>query len=277
MNKTILGMPAWPLVLLAALGAAHCSSDQLSSREMAEALAEEFTDGIEFEDQSVRSGAPDQTVALAPRITFLMAPHVISPPDPTLIERADYGEWFDVVLSADTDLTGLVVGGVAFVMQANKTDVATSYKLIQPATPNITGTQISFRARVNTFAGAPGNAFTVNLALLLSDGSITAWHPWNLVLYPMGGEATRVPSCQCEGAAITLVDSAACNETGFGPEIIGELTTQPCVLWHSMVGLQSQDAVLYPDGTRFWPYWMPAEADRAACIAEITCQEGVVD
>jgi hypothetical protein len=267
---------AWPLAVLAALGAAHCSSDRINSRELADALAEEFTDGIEFEDQSVQSGAPNQTVALTPQITFLTAPHVISPPDPALIERADYGEWFDVVLSADSDLTGVVVGGVAFVMQANKTDVAASYKLIQPAVPNITGTTISFRARVNTFAGAPGNAFTVNMALLLADGSITGWYPWNIVLYPSGGETMKVPRCLCT-TNIALVDEAACNATSFGQELIGELATQPCVLWHSMFGPQSNDAVLFPDGTRFWPYWMPGEADRAACIAEITCQDGVVD
>ncbi len=261
---------AWPVVLLAGLAAAHCSSDQLSSREMAEALAEEFTDGVEFEDQSVQAGPPNQEVSPSPRLFGLTAPHVISPPDPTLIERADYGEWFTLTLQADSDLTGLVVGGVAFVMQANKDDVAVSHKLIQPVVPNITGSTISFRARVNAFAGAPGNAFTVNMALLLADGRVSGWHPWNLVLYPADGQTARVPMCVCADN-IELVDRNACLETSEGQFILEELGMDPCMLWHSMVGLQSEDAVRYPDGTRFWPSWLQVEAERAACRAEISC------
>ncbi len=250
------------------LGAGACAEADIDARSLAEALSEEFTDGIEFEDGTTEEGPPPEETADAPQIMGIDAPTSIGPAELGYSGLQPYEEWFPITLQGGQDLEGPgVIGAVAHIRQANKDDASERYIRIEPVPPDIIGSDLTLQVRVNYLSELADNAFHVRLAFLLDDGRRSAFYPWNLITHPRPGDSTRVPMCPCSEADIQLHEPSACIDT----ELITELEVAPCSLWFSLAGdFEHDEQRLYPSGTHFYPFWLPA-ADATGCMVEYWC------
>jgi len=264
-------LAAFHLALLLALSTG-CDESNIDARSLAEALSEEFTDGIEFEDGTTEEGPPPEETADAPQIMGIDAPISIGPAELGYSGLQPYNTPFPITLQGDQDLEGPgVIGAVAHIRQANKDDASERYIRIEPVPPDIIGNDLTLQAQVNYRRELAGNAFRVRLAFLLDDGRRSAFFPWNLVTHARPGDSIRVPMCSCQQADLRLHDPEAHDQSdcsgGFN---FDEEPT--CQLWASFAGdVEHDESRPYPSGTFFPPSWLSSAAG-APCIVEFWCR-----
>lgn len=233
----------WPratwvlLPLLAAFGPGACATRSLDARKAANALADEFSEMLDFDNGAVEEGAPPGSDPDGPSISSFTAPLVAGSeeqlPDGTVVGY-DYEQEFQVVIRSEDDPATLkhVAGAIAFVRQANKDDRANRYIVVEPPDSWVdtgTGHVMTLTARVHRLArpleqpltgslrslmgprevpegrvAMDGNAFHVGLALFarLPDGTLQVgeYVTWNLSTYPMESGDNVVDMCVCRSA-----------------------------------------------------------------------------
>jgi len=257
------------LTAILAVSLAGCSGgESLDPRELADALSDEFTDEVEFENGTEQDGAPPEghpDDANYPQITpgGVNAPLTVA-----------YDNWFDITLQTFFTPEAEVIGAVVHVEQANKTDAAASYIEVIPAPPALLNNTMTLRARImNPSARLGGNMFKLSIALLRDDGAglrgVGNYASVYLVTPQVGTTATKVPQCTCEAGTIEVVGT--CTDTS----VIDELANSPCTLWASALtefnsnSLAHQDAEYgaeMPSGTQAETWWVLPR-----CTVELKC------
>lgn len=267
-----------------------CKESNIDARSLADALSEEFTDGLEFKDSETKSDDMPAQGDTTLKLFDIQAPHMFGPADLGFgQDQAEYDTWFQVTMNADSNLQSAgVIGAVAQIFQANKDDESSRYLRIVPSDPNtaIVGSQLILQARLHYIPRLAGNAFTVRMALLFDDGTISKATEWKLVTYPMNSDPTVVPMCSCEAAHVTFQDRSACENTQKFEWIFHEVDDPqmgPCSIWQSIFGsMESPDAPHpeFPSGTFFYPpasWGMDQQENEAtieeakACTLELWC------
>jgi len=222
-----------------------CSEEHLDAREMANALADEFSGELEFENGVLEDGPPPDSDADGPQLNSLTAPLLAGAeealPDGTQIGY-DYEQWFDVLLHSPDSLAELdnVKGAIAFVQQANKDDTADSYIRVEQDMAFVDEGGLrtaTFFARVHRLAelrqgltaalrsemqmrevpegmvATDGNAYHVYMALFarLPDGTelVGNYIIWNLSTYPGDAGDNIIEMCAARSAFVnnTLLDT----------------------------------------------------------------------
>ena len=276
------------LLLVLFATAPGCKESKLDPRDLADALSEELTDALEFDNGDVTAGPTPEADPSGAQISAFTAPMVagksIYQSDGTPV-GFPYGETFIVTLYATSNLDN-VVGAVAHIRQANKDDYAPGYIRIEPPTSWDPGTgEMTLTARVNQHdrdgVDVSGNSFHISLALLSDDGTgVKAGNylDWNLSTYPPTGGDNRVPMCKCrsefEGGqpkdtnVAFLGDCPAASLTGKHAHATADVS--PCSLFNEYVSGYNtiSDGVLqimpdpsyqdtatlnYAAGSRFYP------------------------
>jgi len=284
--KTFLGFSVSFLSLAIILTA--CKESSIDARSMADALSEEFTDGIEFKDGQTETGDLPDEGASTIKLYDIMAPHLFGPADLGFGEAmAEYDSWIQVTINTDSsDLTADgVIGAIAQIQQANKDDNSSRYFRITPPLEAITGNHVTMEARVHYFQRLAGNSFTIQMALLFSDGTRSGFTQWNIVTYPLSGDTTKISMCGCDQADLGFQNRSACEETQKFPWIFEEFDNPemgPCSIWGSISGVfheADQPDPQYPSGTFFYPPTSWGEGEGAttveeakACIIEFWCK-----
>lgn len=276
------------LFSLAAFMSHGCKESSVDARSLADALSEEFTDGLEFKDGETKSeDIPDEgSSTLKP--FHIQAPHLFGPPDLGFgQDMIEYDTWFQVIMNSNDDLqTAGVTGAVAQIFQANKDDFSSRYLQIIPSDPDtaLVGSQLIMEARVHYIPRLAGNSFIVRMAFLFADGSRSKFTEWKLVTYPMNSDSTVVPMCTCESAQLEFQDRSACRATQKFDSLFIEFDDPqmgPCSIWHSLFdSMESPDSPHpeFPSGTFFYPpaSWGKGEDDATfeeakACTVELWC------
>jgi hypothetical protein len=259
--------------VLAAIGLAAwlagCSSgENLDPRELADALSEEFTSELEFENGSEQDGPPPDEHAEDinyPQIGFggINSPLTVV-----------YDNWFDITLQSFFTPDTEVVGAIVHIEQANKTDVSSRYIEVIPNPPALLNNTMTLRARVmspSTRLG--GNMFKLRIALLRDDGAglrgVGNYATIYLLTPQVGATAPKVPQCTCEAGTISVVGS--CTDTS----VQDELANSPCTLWASSLTEFNSDPIAHQDaeygaempaGTRAETWWVLPR-----CTVELEC------
>lgn len=278
-------------IVIALLGvgllAAGCKDAGPNVDKTTDALAEEFTDGIEFEDETIEDSPPPESTADAPVIRVVDAPNAIAPQDLGVPDSMPYVEWFDVVL--DTLSTpvddGSVQAVLVHVVQADYADTSIRHRVIEPLTAS--GTQITLRAIVHRTDPFEGHAFTVRFALLMANGDVTPWSFWNLVIYPQDGHGEDRLMCACEEVVAyddllgyDLLESTnlsipdTCTNSTMTSYFYGAdgYDAGPCsYLMESYYYEGPIGEFLFPDQTRFPPN-NSRDPDPWGCAIQISCQ-----
>jgi hypothetical protein len=291
--KRIVSLWAVACLLLALAGC----EEKLDPRQLADALSEELTGELDFDNSTEVTGEPPGEHAgdeSYPQVESFEAPADITTGVPALIVLRLSPAYAD-----PTD----IVGAVAHVVQANKDDAAPSYFDIRPVPPiDLATRQITLTANlIGSVDQFLGNAFRVRFAILRDDGNgnlqVGNYVDWNVVFEPPPGTPTKVPNCCCHqlfnndgqlsSRNVFFVDPAACRsrlpalferymKTG---SYQNQIDGGPCPTWISAnqglntmtTGLTSR---MYPSGTRFTPVEAldPQQTDlRQICEMEILC------
>ena len=195
MNKII------PVLLIAGIFtlAGGCSSgEKLDPRALADALSDEFTDELVFDNGTVVAGDPPEEHAGDPNYPQIPYSGIDAP------LMVQYGVPFNITLYTDFTLLDEIVGAVVHVEQANKTDVAASYIEIippQPPPPAQTGFMTLTGRVVNPSPPLGGNSFILHIALIRDDGAglrgVGNYATMPLVTPPVPGTPPKVPQCHC--------------------------------------------------------------------------------
>jgi len=290
-ERFVSSVPLVPFLALALLVAASgCEESNIDAGEITEALAEEFTDGIEFDNETIEDGAPPESDVDEPFVRGIEVPNNIAPAALNVPDSVEFDTWFDVVLDTySTPLDdGSVQGFIAHVIQADYDDTAARYHLVTPDAADFDGSRVTLRAVVHPVAEFGGHAFTVRIAPLLSDGSVAPYIYWNLVVHVPAGQTPPKPMCGC--------DEVVVHDEQIGYDLLVETNAdlgQTCtdeILNAYFSGIEGYDAgpcsylmpsyyfdnpmeeFTFPDGTRFPPNNRPRLDDPWACTMEISCQ-----
>jgi hypothetical protein len=304
MTRKITHMLLW---LLLAGGMPGCKKEKLDPRDLADALSEELTDALDFDNGDVTAGPTPQEDPTGPQISAYTAPLLVGAnvlqSDGTPIGWP-YEEDFTVTLFGPPGLTN-VIGAVAHVRQANKDDSAPQYIRIEPA-PYDQGTgEITLTARVHRQDSSgqdiSGNSFHIGLAMLVDDGGndkVGNYLDWNLSTYPATGGDNRVSVCKCrsefESGALKYTNVTFLGDCST-PPVLDEYNhatadISPCSLWNQYASgyntnsdstiqiapdpsYEDTAAVKYAAGSRFYPTVTMVEAPEQidACGLEIEC------
>jgi hypothetical protein len=290
-----------PLVILLILGlaglTAGCDQEKLDARKLADALSEELTGEMDFDNSTEVTGDPpaehvgDESY---PQVESFEAPLDITtgiPAQITLRLSPAYGD------------PSNIIGAVAHVVQANKDDAATRYFDIRPVPPiDLVTREMTLTANlVGPVDQFLGNAFHVRFAILRDLGTgapeVGNYVDWNVIFEPPPDYATTVPNCCCHeefnadgqlsSRNVFFVDFGACRAAL--PAVIerylrkgdylNQLSGGPCSIWRAAIhGLNTMASSgisrLYPSGTRFSPVEAldPQRPElRKACQLEILC------
>ena len=296
------------IIFLLALLALGCKQEKFDPRDLADALSEEFTDALDFDNGTVMAGDPPPADSTGPETTAFTAPLAVGAnqflPDGTQIGYP-YERDFTVILYTPPTVDN-IIGAIAHVRQANKDDLSPEYIRISPPTnwDPATG-ELTLTARVHEQDGGgqdiSGNSFHVDLALLVDDAGTEKagnYVNWNLSTYPAAGGDNQVPVCKCrsefEGAELKYSNVTFLGECST-PPVLDEYNhanadVSPCTLWNQYTSgyntisdfvvpvtpdpsYQDLATVSYAAGSRFYPTANMVEvADQiAACGMEIEC------
>ena len=275
-------------LLVLSATAPGCKQEKLDPRDLADALSEELTDALDFDNGDVTAGPTPEADPTGPQISAYTAPLVVGAnvlqTDGTPI-GFPYEETFVITLYGVSNLDN-VLGAVAHVRQANKDDLAPQYIRIAPPTSWDPGTgEMTLTARVHQRASngrdVSGNSFHIGLALLVDDGGSDKagnYLDWNLSAYPPTGGENRVPLCKCRSE----FDSGGLKETNVAflgdcpvPPVVDKYNhatadISPCSLWNEYVAgyntisdsiiqmmpdpsYQDMATLKYTAGSRFYP------------------------
>jgi len=255
-----MGLAAW---------LAGCSGgESLDPRDLADALSEEFTDEIEFENGTKQDGAPPEAHPDDVNYPQIMAGGVNAPL--TVV----YDNWFEITLQSFFVPDNEVIGAVVHVEQANKTDAANSYIEVIPAPPALLNNTMILRARImNPNAQLGGNMFRLRIAMLRDDGAglrgVGNYATIYLLTPQVGATATQVPQCTCDVGTVAAVGT--CTDTS----VQDELANSPCTLWASALTEFNSDPLAHqdaeygaemPSGTRAETWWV-----NPRCTVELQC------
>lgn len=170
----------------------------MDPRELADALSEEFTDELEFDNGTKQAGPPPEEHADDPNYPQIEAGGLDGP------LMVQYGADFNITIYSNFTMLDEIVGAVVHVEQANKTDVANSYIEIippQPPPPMQTGFMTLTGRVVNPSPPLGGNSFILNIALIRDDGAglrgVGNYATMALVTPPIAGTPPKVPQCHC--------------------------------------------------------------------------------
>lgn len=292
-------MRALPLCVcvmgLFVVGMSGCDdSENLSARNLANALAEEFDEWLEFENGQVEEGDPPVGF---PDMGLPQVDSIDSSTPLTIGDEAGgprsipYGQWFEVVLNVQGDAMQ-VTSAVVHVEQANTDSLAKDFIRVTPPSQIRQGPmgQVVLRARINHLEGLAGNAFSLRIALATASG-LGDYGKWNLITFPQAGEISKVAMCACESGIepgvcmpddslrnIHLVFEEQCNNQGLIDHYSGAICDNPdmvanaCFLWGQAFGPDPVDAesMAVPDGTRLESDW---GQEGQFCTFEIECLE----
>ncbi|MFC1654198.1 hypothetical protein ACFL2F_00185 [Myxococcota bacterium] len=295
------------LCLVLAAGVPGCKQETFDPRDLADALSEEMTDALDFDNSDVMAGAPPEADPTGPQMSAYTAPLLVGAsvlqPDGTPI-GFPYEEIFTITLYGPTGLT-TVKGAIAHVRQANKDDSAAQHIRIEPAVYDQLTGEMTLTARVHRQDSrgqdVSGNSFHVGLAMLVDDGGsdqVGNYLEWNLSTYPATGGDNKVPVCKCrsefEGGALKYTNVAFLGECST-PPVLDEYNhanpdVSPCSLWNQYASgyntnsdlimqimpdpsYQDTATVKYAAGTRFYPTSTMVEITEQieACTLEIEC------
>jgi hypothetical protein len=229
--------------VMSGLNCSSCSEEIPSVRDLANTLANEFTDMLEFMGGTVVEGPPPASDAGGPRLDSFTAPLLAgaeeSLPDGTVIGH-DYEQWFPVLFRSTDDSANLehVAGGIAYVQQANADDQADSYLRFPLLMREQDGAEhiFTFRAQVHRLAemrrqltsalrnllprdvpegmaATDGNAYHIYIALFSQppDGEekVGNYLIWNLSTYPAEAGDNPIEMCTAQSAfqSMALVDT----------------------------------------------------------------------
>lgn len=265
---------------------AGCDESNIDAGEISEALAEEFTDGIEFDNETIEDGAPPESNVDDPFVRGVEAPNNIAPAALNVPDSVEFDVWFEVVL--DTYATplddGSVQGFIAHVIQADYDDTAERYHLVIPDAADFDGSRVTLRAVVHPVADFAGHAFTVRIAPLLSDGSVAPYAYWNLVVHVPAGQTPPKPMCECDEVVVydeqtgyELLDSTnitldrTCADDTLVSYFHGAegYNAGPCS--YLLTSYYFDQPFLFPDNTRFPPNNRP-DFDPWSCTLQFSCQ-----
>jgi hypothetical protein len=276
------------VVMALALTCSGCKEPVSDVTDIANALAEDFTDGIEFDNDSIVDGEPAEASVDTPFVRGVDAPNNIAPPDLAMPDSVDYNVQFDMVLDTfSTPLDdGSVQGIIAHVLQADVDEAAERYHLITPAAADFNGTQVTLRATLRPVVDFAGHSFTVRFAPLMTDGSVAPYVFWNLVVHPPAGQSTETVMCACyeevtPNAALgyDLLDSSnmtmaqTCSDRTLNSYFTGAdgYDASPCsYLMEAYYFDGPIDAFVFPSGTRFPPNGR-AGIDPWSCTMQLNC------
>lgn len=293
-----------------ALAAGGCKESGIDARKTADALSEEFTDGIDFEDATVEDGQPPESTVDEPMIWEISAPRAIAPTAQNIPQSVEYGQQFDIYINTSQLIAGgNALGVIAHVQQANKDDQAARYYRIEPPVASFVDQSVTLRATFVSANPIGGNAFHIRLAILMANGDVGPYKDWNVVTYPLDGENLKVKMCLCDAdtrerptyevpdqpdrplvyqqlTRTNIKLSPQCSgdaresllreiEGYPGDEMDWPFDANPCGLMHSCYGVDFEyemDLFPLPSGTRFRPYWVESYgADPADCWVQIDC------
>jgi hypothetical protein len=223
-----------PLVVLLAFGLAGltsgCAQEKMDPRKLADALSEELTDELEFDNGTKQAGPPPEEHADDPNYPQIEAGGLEGP------LMVQYGVDFNITLYSNFTMLDEIVGAVVHVEQANKTDVANSYIEIippSPPPPMQTGSMTLTGRVVNPSPPLGGNSFILNIALIRDDGAglrgVGNYATMPLVTPPIDGVTPKVPQCHCSELEDLgeIVIVGACNDT----EITSRIEWECCFLF----------------------------------------------
>jgi hypothetical protein len=232
MSKTTHHMTVWTAVAALCLLGHACDEKNSDVRDIADALSEDFTVGLDFDDPSTNEdGQPPEAHVDDPdfpKITSLnYSPTLDVTATDSMFTIALNGQW-------DNQPANLqIVGAAVYVAQANKDDYAQSYIRVLPAAPTQDGNMVlSGNLRYNP--ALAGNSFMVLFSLLVVDINdrttylASNYVMWHLTL-PAFGMGT-VPECGSE-TGITYPPSPN-HESG-----TGEISDQQWHLYPANVGI----------------------------------------
>lgn len=195
---------------------AGCSGEEkLDPRELADALSEEFTSELEFENGTEMGEPPPEEHAGDPNYPQIDPGGVSAP------LMVVYDTWFDINLYSFFTPDTEVVGAVVHVEQANKTDASSRYIEVIPAPPALLNNTMTLRARVTSpSTRLGGNSFILHIALIRDDGAglrgVGNYATMPLVTPPVAGMTPKVPQCHCSEfdvlGEITIVGDCANQE-----------------------------------------------------------------
>ena len=296
------------IIILLALVATGCKQEKFDPRNLADALSEEFTDALDFDNGTVMAGDPPAADPTGPQTTAFTAPLAVGAtliqPDGTRVGYP-YEVDFTVILYTPPSVDN-VIGAIAYVRQANKDDLSPSYIRISPPTNWDGGTgELTLTARVHQVDGngqdISGNSFHVDLALLVDDAGtekVGNYVTWNLSTYPAEPGDNRVPVCKCrsefEGGELKYTNVTFLGECST-PPVMDEYNhanvgASPCSLWNQYASGHNTNSdiivqmtpdpsyadlatVNYATGTWFYPTQNLVEAPEqiSACGLAIEC------
>lgn len=296
------------IIVLLALVAAGCKQEKFDPRDLADALSEEFSDALDFDNGDVMAGETPAEDPTGPQMSAFTAPLLVG----ASVLQSDgtqvgfpYEEAFTVTLYTTPTVDNLI-GAVAHVRQANKDDLAPQYIRISPPTNWDPGTgEMILTARVHRQDSSgqdiSGNSFHIALALLVDDAGTEKagnYVDWNLSTYPATGGDNQVPVCKCrsefDGGALKYTNVTFIGECST-PQVLAEYdhanaNVSPCSLWNQYTSgyNTNSDSVMqimpdpsyediatisYAAGSRFYPTLSMVEVpdEVTACGLELEC------
>jgi hypothetical protein len=298
------------IIVLLALAAAGCKQEKFDPRDLADALSDEFTDAMDFDNGTVMAGENPPADPTGPQMTAFTAPLLVGASvlqtDGTQVGYP-YEEDFTITLFGIPGELN-VIGALAHVRQANKDDLSPQYIRIEPPTSwDQASGEMTLTARVHQRdrdgTDISGNSFHIALALLVDDAGTEKagnYVDWNLSTYPADAGDNNVPVCKCRSefedgilkyTNVTFLDEDKCSN----PPVLAEYDhanadVSPCTLWNQYTSgyNTNSDSIIqmtpdpsyedlatvnYAAGSRFFPTLSMVEIPEevAACGLEIEC------
>ncbi len=266
------------------------SKDKFDARALANALTDELTQEMQFDNGTLVEGPPPVEHAGDPAF-----PQVLTQP----LDNANRipgkpiqifpGEKFEIQIQTDFPRQSEIVGAVIHVIQANQQDEATDHiEIIFPPTkftpPPITDDgRVTLTGVVQDTTDIAGASFYLMVALMRKDPNtgetgVGNYLPFFKSVPVPAGVESLIPQCACN------------NPTGREGEVViigpctsewvkGELATSPCDAWGASLtelnpAMSGQvTRMLLPSGTRAYTWYTEALLDppQPACTLELQC------
>jgi hypothetical protein len=278
------------------LAASACAEADIDARSLAEALSEEFTVNVEFDDPTEEEqGQPPAPHPGDPRY-----PQLSSLDDGSLggeLELNPGGAPFTVTLQGvwnEPPADWRIAGAAVYVVQANKDDWAPSHLRVLPVNPPQDG-ELTLSGTLQYAPELAGNSFQVVFGLLVQTErddpqslEVGNYIVWPLVLPAPYGEGL-VPMCSGQAgnfypASDDMHDSGHDSTGSFYPANLRTVGSCPpeadlATLWrHALAGYieplpGEAEFRGVPSGTRFQPIRRPQlEPYGPRCWVQLDCQ-----